>query len=149
MNIFACILKMFLVIFSNFFRVPHKFYLFFKKSFFLRVLNSDYHGKMSSLSFSWIIIDVYIKIQILTIPSMKLFYKTKKIYFKDWFSGVLKNIIALLYKEFCHLFDNHISSSCFMLIALLRIFRTMANDNDDSEYLVCLLLPMVLIGIPF
>ena len=34
MNIFACKLKIVLVIFSKFFRVPHKFYLFFQKSFF-------------------------------------------------------------------------------------------------------------------
>lgn len=36
-----------------------------------------------------------------------------------------------------------------MLIALPRIFRTMLNDNDDNEHLVCLLLPLVLMEILF
>ena len=55
MNIFACMLKIVLVIFSKFLGYPINSTYSSKSLFFLRVLYSDYHGKMSFLSFSWII----------------------------------------------------------------------------------------------
>lgn len=83
---------------------------------------------------------------------MKLHYKTN---LKDMFQKIdslefYKNIIAFLYNMIIlyNLFNNLIPSSCFMLIALLRIFRTMLN-NDENEHLVCLLLPLVLMEILF